>query len=147
MNRFSQFVLGVFLVSASSFGASVKDIDWLAGTWMDTNGMEEHMTTAEGGKILGMSKLVMGGKIAFYEFFEIEEVGGNLVLTPMPFGKPGVKFTATQVTGSSVRFENPKHDYPNMINYSYKKNGTLQITVEGNQSGKPISTTFHMVAR
>lgn len=147
MKRFSLVLIGGFLLSTNSFGASLADIDWLAGAWGDANGMEEHMTTSEGGKILGMSKMVAGGKLSFYEFFEIDEVGGNLVLKPMPFGKPGVEFASTQVTGSSVKFENPQHDFPKVITYSLKKNGVLQIAVEGTENGKPTSLSLFLKAK
>lgn len=144
---FIRFLMVAICISSNLFGASLKDIDWLAGSWSDGKGMEEHFTTSSGGKIVGVSKLVMGDKLAFFEFFEIDEVGGNLVLKPKPFGVGKVLFTSTEVSADLVRFENAKHDFPKKIIYTRKASDEVSVSVEGTEKGIDVVHRFEMKAR
>ncbi len=127
--------------SLNLFAAGIQDLNWLAGSWSDSAGTEEHLTSADGGKILGMAKQIVDGKVEFFEFFEINEINGKLVYQPMPMGVAGVDFTATEVTKDRAVFENPTHDFPKKITYELKAADTLSILVEGSTPGGPLCIT------
>ncbi|HVR42003.1 MAG TPA: DUF6265 family protein [Thermoanaerobaculia bacterium] len=62
---------------------SVDDFAWLVGRWTGSGlggSIEEVWTEAEGGKLLGMFRLVREGKPSFYEILTLGEFDGRLAL-------------------------------------------------------------------
>lgn len=133
----------VGLVSGISHAAELKQLGWLEGHWGSDMGMEEHITSPAAGRILGLAKEVNKENLTFFEFFEIEEQNGVLVLKPQPFGKDGAsEFEATEVTGTKVVFENAKNDFPKTITYERSSKTLLSIAVEGEKDGKPLRLLY-----
>jgi hypothetical protein len=63
--------------------ATIADLAWLAGEWTGTGlgGVSEETWAAPAdGAMVGMYRLVVGGKVSFYEFMNLREEGGTLVL-------------------------------------------------------------------
>jgi hypothetical protein len=63
--------------------ATLKDVEWLVGQWTGTGlgGVSEEMWSApSAGAMMGMYRLVVGGKVSFYEFFTLTEENGSLAL-------------------------------------------------------------------
>ena len=63
--------------------ASVKDFEWLAGEWVGTGlgGVSEETWSAPaGGAMMGMYRLLMNGGVSFYEFMNLLEENGSVVL-------------------------------------------------------------------
>ena len=67
-----------------------------------------------------------------FEFLCIAERDGSLVYTAMPNGRtPPTHFMLTSISGDAATFENPSHDYPKMIRYTKKPDGSLETTIAG----------------
>jgi hypothetical protein len=50
----------------------------------------------------------------------------------MPNGRmPPTDFTATAIAPDSVTFENPAHDFPKLIRYTRRLDGTLETAISG----------------
>jgi len=139
------FVLGAFLLPMDSTAAKpAKGIDglkWMAGSWKgDHDGglIEEHWTAPNGRSMIGMSRLVIGERTAFFEFLRIEErPDGSIVYLAQPRGRaPAVPFTMTSCEVGSAVFENPDHDYPKVIRYSLSAENVLTAITEGEENGK-----------
>ncbi len=63
--------------------ASLKDVAWIAGSWKGEafGGITEEVWTAPlGDSMMGSFKLVVDGKVQFYELCQIREENGSLVL-------------------------------------------------------------------
>ena len=63
--------------------ATLKDVEWLVGQWTGTGlgGVSEETWSApSAGAMMGMYRLVVGGKVSFYEFFTLAEENGSLAL-------------------------------------------------------------------
>jgi hypothetical protein len=63
--------------------ATLADMAWLIGHWKGSGlgGVSEEMWSApEGGVMMGMYRLVIGGKPSFYEFMHLAEDRGSLVM-------------------------------------------------------------------
>jgi|SRR5687767_12500424 hypothetical protein len=63
--------------------ASLKDFEWLAGEWIGTGlgGVSEEAWSApSAGAMMGMYRLVVAGKVSFYEFLTLVEERGSVVL-------------------------------------------------------------------
>jgi hypothetical protein len=71
--------------SAGSAGpaATLDQMKWLVGHWKGTGlgGVSEEMwSEPAGGVMMGMYRLVVGGKPSFYEFLHLAEENGSLVM-------------------------------------------------------------------
>jgi hypothetical protein len=134
--------------SAASQGAraTIANVSWLAGVWAGTLGssdIEERWTPPAGGSMLAISRTIRAGVMNAFEFLCIVEREGGLVYTAMPNGRqPATDFTLTKVEGGSVTFENPAHDFPKMIRYTRRADGSLEAVISGDATQKPISYVF-----
>jgi hypothetical protein len=105
---------------------------WLAGTWNGADGplvFEERWTPPAGGAMLAVSRTLKGDRMVAFEFLRIIERDGGLVYIAQPNGSPPTEFTLTAITADSATFENPSHDFPRMIRYSRRADGSLEARV------------------
>ena len=114
---------------------SIAQVAWIAGVWIgtaDKTVVEERWTPAGGGSMLGIGRTLRGDVMSAFEFLCIAERDGGLVYTAMPNGRmPPTDFTATAITADSVTFENPAHDFPKLIRYTRRLDGTLEAAISG----------------
>ena len=119
---------------------TLTPLAWLAGTWVGGNGpvtFEERWTPAAGGAMLAVSRTLKGDRMVAFEFLRIIEREGGLVYIAQPNGRPPTEFTLTGITADSVTFENPMHDFPKMIRYAKRADGSLEARVsDGGQKGE-----------
>jgi hypothetical protein len=113
-------------------GATISQVAWLAGVWVGGTpavSLEEHWTTPAGGAMLAVSRTIKGDRLVSFEFLRIVERDGRLLYIAQPNGVPPTEFTMTRVTADSATFENPAHDFPKMIQYTKRPDGTLEARV------------------
>jgi hypothetical protein len=126
--------------------AAISQVAWLSGTWIGTMGsttVEERWTPPAGGSMISVGRTLRNSALTAFEFVCIVERGGGLVYTAMPNGhQPATDFTMTKIEGTSVTFENPAHDFPKMIRYTLKADGTLEAIVSGSAAEKPEVFTY-----
>ncbi len=119
---------------------TLTQLAWLAGTWSGGDGpvtFEERWTPAAGGAMLAVSRTLKGDRMVAFEFLRIVERDGGLVYIAQPNGRPPTEFTLTAITADSATFENPMHDFPKMIRYSRRADGSLEARVsDGGQKGE-----------
>ena len=105
---------------------------WLAGTWKGGSGaltFEERWTPASGGAMLAVSRTIKGDRMVAFEFLRIVEREGGLVYIAQPNGRPPTEFTLTAIATDAATFENPSHDFPKVIRYTRRPDGTLEARV------------------
>jgi hypothetical protein len=126
--------------------ATIGQIGWLAGVWTGTlgpNDIEERWTPPAGGSMLAISRTIRAGVMNAFEFLCIVEREGGLVYVAMPNGRqPATDFVLTKIEGESLTFENPAHDFPKMIRYTRRPDGSLEAVISGDAKRKPISYVF-----
>lgn len=119
--------------------STLTQLTWLAGTWSGGDGpvtFEERWTPPAGGAMLAVSRTLKGDRMVAFEFLRIIERNGTLVYIAQPNGQPPTEFTLTAITSDSATFENPMHDFPKMIRYSRRADGSLEARVsDGGQKG------------
>ena len=124
---------------------SLTDINWLAGNWRSTQSgtiIEERWIIPAGGAMLGLSRTLKGNQMVGFEFLRIVERDGKLVYIAQPNGRPPVEFTVTDMLENSVTFENPMHDFPKVITYTWRDDGSLQAVVsDGAQNQQTFDFT------
>jgi hypothetical protein len=126
--------------------ASIGDVAWISGVWTGGAGvttLEERWTPSAGGVMIGVSRTIRDGNQSAFEFLCIVEREGGLVYQAMPNGRsPATDFTLTKVDADNAIFENPAHDYPKMIRYSRKADGSLEAVISLENGQKPQTFTF-----
>ena len=87
--------------------------------------------------MLAVSRTLKGDRMVAFEFLRIVERDGSLVYIAQPNGRPPTEFTLTAITADSATFENPTHDFPKMIRYSKRADGSLEARVsDGGQKAE-----------
>jgi len=143
----SVLILSITLMLASTTALAdhgIEELSWLQGQWAAVDGDNktvEQFTGADGGVILGVSKITKGSDLDFFEFMRIEKENGQILFKPLPFGRPGVFFTATDMAPFFVVFENLANDFPKRIVYQ-RESERLRIQVVGERNGQPINMEF-----
>jgi len=125
--------------------AAIADVAWIAGTWVNVDGartVEEHWTPPAGGAMLAVSRTIAAGRVTEFEFLRIIERDGRLVYLAQPNGRPPTEFVMTQLESNSVTFENPQHDFPTMIRYVARADGTLVASIAGTGGARERSWIF-----
>ena len=124
---------------------SIASVAWMEGTWVNATGsktVEEHWTSPSGSAMLAVSRTIANGALADFEFLRIVERGGSLVYIAQPGGRPPIEFAMTNIDAQSVTFENPQHDFPKVIRYEKRTNGTLVASIAGTNGARPMSWVF-----
>lgn len=131
-------------LAAAKASATIAQIAWLSGVWIGTAGqatVEERWTPVAGGSTIGVSRTLRGTALAAFEFLCIVERGGGLIYSAMPNGRsPATHFALTAITAESATFENPAHDYPKIVRYTKRADGSLETTIsaEGGQRAQSV---------
>ena len=126
--------------------AALSDVSWMEGTWVSSAGariVEERWTPPGGGTMLAVSRTLSGERLVEFEYLRIVERDGSLVYSAMPNGRsPATDFVLTQLTPDSLTFENPQHDFPKVIKYSKKADGTLETAISGAPGSRVITVSL-----
>jgi uncharacterized protein DUF6265 len=126
--------------------ATLAQVAWISGVWARESGvtmLEERWTPGAGGSMLGVSRTIRDGLQSAFEFLCIVERDGGLVYQAMPNGRsPATDFTLTKIDENGATFENPSHDFPKMIRYTRKEDGSLEAVISGAAGSKPVTFLF-----
>jgi hypothetical protein len=120
--------------------ATIADVAWLADVWRlerPAFSIEERWTPPGGGAMLGLSRTIKGDRLVAFEYLRIVERDGGLVYIAQPNGRPPTEFVLTAVSAESATFENPAHDFPKLIAYTRRPDGTVEARIsDGGQKGQ-----------
>ena len=111
--------------------ASLEELNWLQGCWDGTDPnrqTEECWSSPAGGIMLGYGRTIGQDGTAGFEYLRIAEREGDVILVAQPGGGPATEFTATEISGHFVRFANPDHDFPRVIEYQ-RSDDALTATI------------------
>lgn len=95
----------------------------------------------------GKSWVVIGGDTVSYESLTLQQSGEELYYIPTvkdQNNNQGVKFKLTSTTDKLLVFENPKHDFPQKISYTFVTKDSVLAEISGTMDGKPSSQQFPM---
>ena len=129
----------------SPANGSIAQVAWIAGNWIGRDGpsaLEERWTDPSAGAMLAASRTVRGDRMVAFEYLRIVERDGGLVYVAQPSGRPPTDFTATRIDADSVTFENPAHDYPQMIRYAKRADGGLDATISAAGGARAKTYSF-----
>lgn len=129
--------------------AKIGDVAWVGGTWVSEPAAaggsvtEERWTAPAGGVMLAVARTLRGPQMSAFEFLCIAERDGSLVYHAMPNGRaPATEFVLTRLTSDSATFENPSHDYPKVIKYSKRQDGSLETMIGGAPNQRVVTVVL-----
>lgn len=140
------FLTSALLLGSICLNAQHKEFHWLVGSLkMKDKAIVEQWRVANDGKTLeGISYRVKGSDTTVTEEIRLVQTNGTFHYIPDVAGDQGpVNFIITQRDAASFVAENPEHDFPTLIRYTFVRrdeHDMLEATIEG--QGKTIRYTF-----
>jgi hypothetical protein len=126
--------------------ATIAALAWLPGTWSGLNGqvtVEERWTPVASGSMQGMGRTLRGEAQVAFEFFCVAERDGSLVYTAWPNARTTpTSFYLTSATADVATFENPEHNFPQVVKYTRLPDGSLQTTIRATDGSRATSFTM-----
>jgi hypothetical protein len=143
----------VFLALAScnnnaNKNEKIKASQWLLGKWTQQSEqgiLEETWKAVNDSTFEGTSYFIKGKDTLHNETIVLQQKGENLIYEATIKGEDNneaVSFPLTSITEKNLVFENPKHDYPQKINYKLANTNTVIAKISGKQAGKVTSETY-----
>ncbi|GAB3715403.1 DUF6265 family protein [Flavobacterium koreense] len=163
MNKLSISILTILLLSIVSCkkydanGNIIKDYEelekanWILGEWEKTDSLgtlREIWERLDDSTFIGLSYYIQNKKDTLHnEQVELMQNGDHLIYSATIKGENNdspIPFQMTKDEDSLLVFENPKHEYPQKIQYKLMKNGSLIATISGKQNGKNSAENYSM---
>jgi len=129
----------------TAVGAQTSALKWMAGCWeRKANNMvvTEQWSFPRAKMMLGLGQTTRGDSTIEYEHTRIFERNGSLVYSAQPSGQAPAEFVADSVSGFSVIFSNPAHDFPQRVIYKRLTPDSLLGRVEGQRNGQLRGVNF-----
>ena len=107
---------------------------WLAGCWelrSPTRLTLEMWMPPAADMMLGGSRTVAGNSVREFEHLRIRAEAGKLVYIALPSGQRETAFPSTQISDSSLVFENLTHDFPQRVIYRRRGADSIVARIEG----------------
>lgn len=153
----------ISIVSCNKYDAKgniIKDYNelgkakWILGEWekTDTLGvLKEIWKTQDDSTFVGESYYIQNEKDTIHsEKIELTQDQEHLIYNVTVKGQNNdapIPFQMTTDEDSLLVFENPKHDYPQKIQYKLIKDGSIIATVSGKHNGKPALESYPMTKK
>ena len=127
--------------SAVCGNSGLSVLDWLVGDCVSEN--EKNITFESWKKVsiftfegTGSTQSGSNHSLTNVEYLRILEMSDQIFyLAKVPHNEFPISFKLTEFSDSSFVFENPRHDFPKVIEYQLHKNGKMFVTVS-NESRK-----------
>ncbi len=81
--------------------------------------------------MFGWNRRIRNDSLLSYEFLVLRAARGQLNYVAHVPGQLPTVFTATEASARLVRFENPKHDFPQEIRYEMLTTDSIVATIAG----------------
>ncbi|MBM4175699.1 MAG: hypothetical protein FJ213_05940 [Ignavibacteria bacterium] len=123
----------------------IENLTWLTGSWKsqtEPQSVEEFWIEPRNGIMLGVNRTISKSGKVFFEYLRIVERDKKLFYIASPGGKKETEFEMVEIKNGEVIFENPEHDFPQVIKYKLDKSKVLIAEVTGILNGKTNSLTW-----
>ncbi len=126
----------------------VYKANWMLGEWQKTDSLgtlKEIWMPLNDSTYVGQSYFIKEKDTIHHEMIQLTQDGENLIYLATVKGQnqdEAIPFKMTKDNDTLLIFENPKHDYPQEIEYIKKKNGFMLATVSGLVKGKMKSDSY-----
>lgn len=120
---------------------------WLAGSWQTSSpgGTVMEVWRQAGERWAGKGLRISGADTTLTETLQIMTIAGQWYYqADVPHNPHPVYFKATRIAAQELQFENPDHDFPQVIRYRYLPPDSLEIFIAGRQKNEQKSFTIGM---
>lgn len=114
--------------------SSIDRLAWMSGCWEQrapNRVVLEMWMPPSAGLMMGASRTVMNSAVREFEQLRIVARGDTLVYIAMPSGQATAEFKTLGASDTSVKFENPAHDFPKLIEYNRISADSITARVAG----------------
>ena len=128
----------------------IENASWLIGEWQNTSSegiLTETCEKLNDSTYAGKSFFVMGKDTVSSETIRLEQHGKTLLYIPTVKNQNNeqpISFVQTSSSTNHMIFENPKHDFPQLISYTQTNKTSLTAEISGVIYGKKKSQSFPM---
>ncbi len=132
--------LAVSTLVLAGFAAWAEDppfatLEFMSGCWRGPAGnggtIEEYYTRPSANVMLGVTRYLRGDRVTGFEFTSFVREDSAIVVTPRPEGQQPAQFRMTRLAKQNAVWENPQHDFPQLISYRLLAGDTLVARIEG----------------
>lgn len=115
--------LALCLTTSPAMTAELDELAWMSGHWRSSTDegviSEEVWSDGAGGLMLGTNRTLRGEQAVAFEFMRIVSSpdGTQTRYCAQPGGAAAICFVLVGQSERHVRFENPDHDFPQVIEY------------------------------
>jgi Domain of unknown function (DUF6265) len=130
--------------------SDIKKAEWLIGTWENKTqrgSLYESWAKTSDAELAGKSYILKEKDTVVFETVKLVQEQNNLFYIPKVTNQNGglpVRFTAKTVSDTELVFENPQHDFPQIISYTKISADSLVAEISGTVNGKERKQTFRM---
>jgi len=128
----------------------IKKAEWLIGTWKNTTprgSIYETWSKANDNEFSGKSYIVKEKDTVVFENIRLVQEQDGLFYIPavknQNDGLP-VRFATQTISETLLVFENPRHDFPQIISYTKISADSLVAEISGTKNGQERKQTFPM---
>lgn len=128
----------------------IQKAEWLLGTWenkTDRGSVFESWTKLNEKEFFGKSYILQENDTVLLEEVQLIEDQENLFYIPtvknQNDGMP-IQFGLTSMTDTSMVFEHPSHDFPQVISYVRITQDSLEASISGINNGQERTIVFPM---
>ncbi|MGK6352442.1 DUF6265 family protein [Parapedobacter sp. DT-150] len=128
----------------------IKKAEWLIGTWENKTpkgSLYESWSQSNDSGFIGKSYFLNDKDTAMFETIQLVEKEQKLYyivsVANQNDGLP-VSFASTTITDNVLVFENPQHDFPQVITYTKINSDSLVAEISGIRNGQERKQTFPM---
>jgi hypothetical protein len=128
----------------------IKKAEWLIGTWENKTqrgSIYETWVRVSDDEFSGMSYIIKEKDTVVFENIRLVQKQDGLYYIPtvknQNDGLP-VRFTSKTISETQLVFENPEHDFPQIISYTKITSDSLVAEISGAKNGQEQKQTFPM---
>lgn len=128
----------------------IKKAEWLIGTWENKTqrgSMYETWVKISDDELSGKSYILKEKDTIVFETIRLLQEQGSLFYIPEVKNQNGglpVRFKSKIASDMELVFENPLHDFPQIISYTKINEDSLVAEISGVKNGKERKQTFPM---
>ncbi|MBP7555044.1 MAG: hypothetical protein KA821_02180 [Chitinophagaceae bacterium] len=132
------------------FNNDIKKAGWLIGTWENKTqrgSLFETWIPVNENEFSGKSYMVKDKDTMVFETIRLLQEKEQLFYIPVVSNQNGglpVRFALKSISENSLVFENPAHDFPQLISYTRITSDSLLAEISGTRNGQPRSQRFPM---
>jgi Domain of unknown function (DUF6265) len=116
----------------------LKNLALFSGSWIcksENFETEEFWQKPKSDLMLGLNRTVSKSGNTAFEFLRIFQQENEIFYAASPNGKPATLFKLTEVSDNKVVFENPEHDFPQRIIYTFQNENKMAARIDGEIDG------------